>query len=258
MAEWISTFGRALVFDTAAFARLRERRNVFAEGFLIVLIVSLLAGLPSLVTQAVQSLQGRPSAEVEVAEARATAAFENALDQAQVFLQGLPASMREQILDQARENFRIGLDIGTRIAALPTRLPQPVAQILKHFGQWASRPFSGAGIPLAAASLGAWLGYGIWVMLFAKLLGGRASLAGFFGTSAIFTVPHLLLILRWVPYLGGVLALIAFVWGLALYIKATAVAHEITLDRAIFAVAFLPILLPGIVLWIVLALAALG
>jgi hypothetical protein len=106
--------------------------------------------------------------------------------------------------------------------------------------------------------LGAWLGYGIWVMLFAKLLGGRASLASFFGATAIFVVPHLLLILRWVPILGGLLAFIAFVWGLALYVKATAVSHGLTLDRALLAVAFIPIMLPGILLWIVLAMSALG
>jgi hypothetical protein len=219
------------------------------------LIVSLLAGLPSFITETIKSWQDRPDAQAEVAEA--TAAIENMLDQADTFLQGIPAPMRQQFLDQFRENFRIGLDIGTRIAALPTLLPQSVSRVLEQVGKWGSRPFGGAGIPLAAATLGAWLGYGIWVMLFAKLLGGKATLTGFFGTTALFAVPHLLLILRWVPYLGGLLALIAFVWGLALYIKATAVSHEISLDRAFFTVAFLPIVLPGIILWIGLAMTAL-
>lgn len=255
MTDWI----RALLFDSAAFARLRERRNVFAEGLLVILIVSLLAGLPGLITNTVKALQNKPLSTAEAAEA--TKSFENGLDQARTALDNLPPDARAAAiagLDQFRENFRMGLEIGTSIASLPTPLPRPVPQILEQIGAWASRPFGGAGIPLAAGTLGAWLGYGIWVMLFAKLLGGRASLASFFGATAIFAVPHLLLVLRWVPYLGGILAFVAFVWGLALYVKAVAVSHGLTLDRALLAVAFIPIVLPGIVLWIVLAMSALG
>jgi hypothetical protein len=258
MAEWISTFGRALLFDGAAFDRLRQRRNVFAEGLLVILLVALLAGLPGLISNTIKALQNKPLTSAEAAEA--TQGFASGLDQARAVLENLPPEVRaaaQVALDQASENFRMGLEIGTRVASLPTPLPRPVPQILEQIGAWASRPFGGTGIPLAAATLGAWLGYGIWVMLFAKLLGGRASLASFFGTTAIFAVPHLLMVLRWVPYLGGLLALIAFIWGLALYVKATAASHQLTLDRALLAVAFIPIVLPGMILWIVLALSAL-
>ena len=55
------------------------------------------------------------------------------------------------------------------------------------------------GFPLAAVALGTWLGYGIWVMLFAKLLGGRSTLAGFFSTTALYAVPHLLSFFAFIP-----------------------------------------------------------
>jgi hypothetical protein len=254
MTDWI----RALLFDSAAFARLRERRNVFAEGLLVILAVALLAGVPGLITNTIKTLQNKPLTSAEAAEA--IQGFAAGLDQARAALENLPPAARaaaQVALDQASQNFGIGLDIGTHIASLPTPLPRPMPQILEQIGKWASRPFGGTGIPLAAATLGTWLGYGIWVMLFAKLLGGRASLASFFGTTAIFAAPHLLLVLRWVPYLGGLLAFVAFIWGLALYVKATAASHELTLDRALLAVAFIPIVLPGIVLWIALAMSAL-
>lgn len=257
MVEWLKNLGKALLFDSAAITYLRDHPNTFAHGILVIVVVSLLAGLPTLVADMAHALEGRVPPGVEAAEA--VAGFERALDQMEVVLGDLPPSARlaaDEALAQARQNFRIGLDMGTRIAALPTLLPQPLGRLLSHIGGWASRPFGSTGIPLAAATLGTWLGYGIWVMLIAKLLGGQASLAGFFGATAVFAVPHLLLIFRAVPILGDLLALIAFVWGLALYVQATAVSHGLARSQALLAVVALPILVPGIGLWTILAVSA--
>jgi hypothetical protein len=43
----------------------------------------------------------------------------------------------------------------------------------------------------------------------------------------------------WIPCLGSILALIAFVWGLVIYVKATVVSHELSVGRALVAV-FVP------------------
>ena len=100
------------------------------------------------------------------------------------------------MIEQIRENFRVGMDIATQISEVEAVLPQPMGIIFEQLGVWASRPFGGsAGVPLAVATLGAWLGYGIWVMLIAKLFGGRGTLPGFFGTTALFAIPQLLLLL---------------------------------------------------------------
>jgi hypothetical protein len=57
-------------------------------------------------------------------------------------------------------------------------------------------------------------------------MGGRGTLTGFFGTTALFAVPHVLDFFRWVPYVGAFLGFVAFIWGLAVYVKATAVSHQ--------------------------------
>jgi hypothetical protein len=67
-------------------------------------------------------------------------------------------------------------------------------------------------------------------------------LAGFFGVTALYAVPHLLSFFAFIPILGGVLGLIAYFWGLAIYIKGTASSHQMTLGRALLAVV-LPVLL---------------
>ena len=107
-------------------------------------------------------------------------------------------------------------------------MPKPINTFFEQVGKWVSQPFTAGGFPLAAVALATWLGYGIWVMLFAKLLGGRGTLAGFFGVTALYAVPHLLSFFAFIPILGGILGLIAYFWGLAIYIKGTASSHQMT------------------------------
>ena len=59
---------------------------------------------------------------------------------------------------------------------------------------------------------------------------------------------------RWVPYVGSFLGFVAFIWGLAVYVKATAVSHQfrpalglLALVLPVIVVAFLSILLIFIV-----------
>jgi hypothetical protein len=93
-------------------------------------------------------------------------------------------------------------------------------------------------------------------MLAARLLGGRGGLAGFFGTTALFAVPHVLNVFNMAPYVGGVLGFIAFAWGAAIYVKATAVSHELSIERALLAV-LLPVLV-AFAIAILVALVAFG
>ncbi len=249
MAEWIRTLWAALTFDNAAFTRFRERRDAFLQGFLLIVIVALIVGVPALISDTVKGLKS-PSVQAELDQA--TTQFENVIGQIEPLLQNfVPEPARSQALDQARQSFKMGLDIAAEVEKAPTMLPRPVTRLLEAVGRWLSRPFGGAGFPLAAAALGTWLGYGIWVMLFAKLLGGKGSLTGFFGTTALYAVPHLLRILSWVPFLGGLLALVAFAWGAAIYVKGTAVSHQLSFERALLAV-ILPLLILFVVLYVVI------
>ncbi len=82
------------------------------------------------------------------------------------------------------------------VAAQISNCPPPCRgrwrRLSSAIGHWLSRPFASSPLPLAAATLSTWLGYGMWVMLAAKLLGGRGTLHGFFGATAFFAVPHVL------------------------------------------------------------------
>ncbi len=228
---------------TKVFEGLRLRSDAFLQGFLVIVAVALVAGLPAFVLD----LAGR-ARTTEVADtAAARADVRQALETAAPALEGLGvgAEKREQIA----QGFDLALTIGTEVTALPTRLPRPFGPIFQAAGGWLSRPFADGGFPLAAAALGTWLGYGVWVMLFARLLGGRGTLHGFFGSTALFAVPHLLGVFSRVPVLGAVLGVIAFVWGVVIYVKATAVSHELSLGRATLAVA-----LPLLILLLVIAL----
>ena len=201
MGAWIRTLWDAALFKTEAYERLRDRRDAFMQGFFVIVVVALLVGLPGFVTQLARSF--RPP-EAEIADARS--GFQAFMDGITPFLgqMGLPAEAQGPILEQAKANFESVATMIAEIEALPTALPRPIGKTLTAFGAWVSHPFGAAGFPLSAAVLATWLGYGIWVMLAAKLMGGRGTLTGFFGTTALFAVPHVLDFFRWVPYVGRV------------------------------------------------------
>jgi hypothetical protein len=239
MGAWIRALWDAVIFKTEAYERLRDRRDAFMQGFFVIVIVALLAGLPGFVTQLARGF--RPPA-AEIADARS--GFQTVIDGIMPFLgqTGLPAGASSQIVEQAKANFESVAQMIAEIEALPTALPRPIGKTLTAFGAWVSHPFGAASFPLSAAVLATWLGYGIWVMLAAKLMGGRGTLTGFFGTTALFALPHVLDIFRWVPYVGSLLGFVAFIWGLAIYVKATAVSHKFRT-----ALGFLAMVLPVII-----------
>jgi hypothetical protein len=130
---------------------------------------------------------------------------------------------------------RSGIEIGLSVDALPTRLPKPVGRVLTDLGAFLSLPF---------IRIASWMGYTIWVLLIAKLLGGRATVSQTLGATALYAIPHVLDILGLVRCLGGLLGLVATVWGIAIYVKALAVANDFGIGRAIIATV-VPVLVGG-------------
>jgi len=239
MARWSRLLRGALLLDTAAYVRFRNRSEVFMSGVLIVAAVALIAALPTFIGDAIGALAGRP-ATVDLQDPFAE--LERGLDQAAPALTGVPVQAMEEIVVQIRQIAEVAQEIASRSAQLPTALPRPLGGLLRALGEWLSQPFEGSFLPLFGATLATWLGYGIWVMLAARLLGGRSDIAGFFGATGLYALPHVLNIFAFVPVLGPLLAFVAFIWGLVIYVKATATTHELSLGRAIVAVA-LPFLL---------------
>ncbi len=246
MAQWLHDLRGALLLDTATFLRYRERGDAMLRGALLIVVVALVAALPLFVRDLANGLNPR-SAQDEAT--RASAEFDQGLQQAEPYLQNVPP----QVLNSIRQGFEMGAQIAGQIAAAPTLLPKPVGGFFEALGHWLQRPVTGPAIPLAAASLATWLGYGIWVMLFSHWLGGRAELRHFFGTTALFAAPHLLnFFSSWVPFVGWLFSLVAFFWGLVIYVKATAVSQELHTDRAVLAV-----LLPAIIVVVLIGLGVL-
>jgi hypothetical protein len=251
MKAWLSTLGNALLLRSEAFTSFRDRRDVFFQGFLIIIVVSLLVGLPVFAGNLIRAARPRLS-EVQLEEA--TTQLEGSLRRVEPLLGFMPAEERQQ-LNEVVSTVKTWIAAGVEISNLKTVLPRPLGALMQAFGGWLSLPFAKGGFPLASVSLAVWLGYGIWVMLLAKLLGGRGTLAGFFGTSALYAVPHVLAFFAWVPCLGAMVGLIAFLWGIVIYVKATVTSHGLTVGRALVAV-FLPMLV--VMLAVIVAAALVG
>lgn len=243
---WLADLWAAARLHPPVFTGLAARYDAFLHGFLIVLVISLLTGIPIFVGEIVGAVAlpsaGEP-AEQSTALRESLEATGPLLDRL-----GVPADTRADIVAEVSRAFGLALQIRQEVDQLPTTFPRPVGAVLEALGTWVSLPFSGAlpfgsgVLPLAVVSLGAWLGYGFWVMLAAKLLGGRGTLHGFFGATALYAVPHVLDLFGWVPFIGGILGFIAYVWGAVVYVKATQASHQLSFERALIAV-LLPIVL---------------
>lgn len=233
MKAWLRDLWAAARLRTDVFAGLSARPDAFLRGFVVIVAVALVAGAPAFVLDLVGGLRVTEAADLVAARSEVLAALESVMPVLEDM--GLPAAERDELLAQITQGLDFGLRIGAETAALPTVLPQPLGAIFRAFGGWLARPFADSGFPLATAVLGTWLGYGVWVMLFAKLLGGSGTLHGFFGATALFALPHLLGVFARVPVLGAILGILAFVWGVAIYVKATAVSHGLSVERALLA-----------------------
>lgn len=233
MKELLQLAWDVLLFRHEVYAQHVARSDALKRGLALLVLVTLLAGVISLLINVVGDL--RPmSAEAQQREAEQ--GLEEFLDTMRAF-SDVPPEVEKYVIP----SIRAGMEMGFRIEALPTRLPQPLGRVLEDLGVFLSLPFS---------RLAGWIGYGIWVLLASKLLGGRATASQMLGATALYAVPHVLGILGFVPCLGGLLGLVATIWGIAIYVKALAVVNDFSIGRAI-AATVAPALLGG-------ALALLG
>ncbi len=217
MNEIITLFRGALTLDAKKFGDLKAAPDVFRKGFLFVVVVGLIVGIVLGLVATVQGLTTSPAAEIAQARQQMESSFG----------QFMPPEAAAQFLD----SFNMGMRIAERIAREKALLPRPVEVVFKQIGFIVAYPFGW---------LGSLLLYGAFVHIFAKLLGGRGTIAQMFGVTSLAVAPHLLDALGFIPCLGGLLGLIAFVWGAVIYVKGTATAQELSAGRATLAV-FMPI-----------------
>jgi hypothetical protein len=241
MKEWATDLLDAALFKTAAYERVAGRRDAFYLGFLTIVTIALISAIPAFIGDLVSA--ARPDA-LNVNSAAVMADIQRRLDTFAPMLGTTPSETR-QMLDQIEQGIELGMDSARQIAAIPTPLPSPIGAILQAIGSYVSRPFTDTGFPLSRVALSTWLGYGIWVMLFAKLMGGRAGLVSFFGATALYAGPFILTLFSFLPILGPLLAIVAFVWGWLIYIKSTKVSHDFGYGKGIVA-ALLPLLIGAV------------
>ncbi len=115
-------------------------------------------------------------------------------------------------------------------------LPGFFVRLLEWLGAWLSWPF---------ALLASWLFISVWIMLFARMLGGQGNLLPYLSVSALSTIPHLLHAFDFIPCLGTVIWLVAGVWGLVIQVKAVEITHGLDQGKSILAV-ILPYLLASL------------
>jgi hypothetical protein len=199
------------------------------------LVCFLIAAFPGFVSNVIDGVTPFNEAEAQAFEAD----FFRGFDLVQQFM---PADEEFQLfMDMFRENFAYGMRMAIAIDALPRPLPFAVGGFLTTFGAWISGAFS---------HLASWLSYAIWVLLFAKLTGGRGGLNLFLGLTALYAVPNLLGFLGFIPFLGAVFTLVGMVWGWVVYVKGIQVSQEFSSGKAVL-VAILPLIVAIVVVFII-------
>ena len=210
-----------VTLDEQTYRDFLASENVMKRGFLIFLACFFIATFPVFGESLINNLRGfTPDAAAE---------FEDQF--LNIFAMFQPEGLED--MEQFMQDFSAGINMGVALDTLPTPLPRPIAGFFNALGAW---------ISATLRNIGPWMGYGALVLLFAKLAGGRGILNLFFGLTALYAVPNLLQIFSFVPFLGPVIALVALVWGIAVYIRAVQISQDFSGGKAVL-IAFLPALI---------------
>lgn len=244
-----------LTFDTATYMTHIQSRDALKRGLMLMAVVALLIGLFPFLSGIASSFR-----RVDVAATQRD--VERQIEQQ---MQLNPAWQNPEFQQVFKEYFGAFFAMGRDIAALKPNvsfLPGWLERMLNAFGAWLSKPL---------AWLGAWAWYALWVTLFARLLGGRAMLERMLAATSLFVVPHLLgLIGGLLTLLSGIqvagacfgllnmlMGFVAWAWGIAVYVKATAAANEFSLGKATLAT-ILPVLLVVLLAMLLASMAVIG
>jgi hypothetical protein len=253
--ELISLVQGVLKFDSAAFTRHIESKDALKRGLLLIILAALLAGFFPFLGEVVNSFSQPNFADIE-------AQMRQQIDLQKQFNPSLRDPQFARMYDETIQAVIAMIKDITGIKPNVAFLPNWLGRLLAALGAWLSTP---------VAWIAGWLGYALWVMLFAKLLGGRATLSKMLGATTLFVAPHvfnvftgLLSLMGKIPVagtcfggLGILLGLGLWVWGTVVYVKATATANEFGLGQATLATV-LPAVLAGLfalllaIAWVVL------
>ncbi len=237
MGSLLKTLWGTTILNDTAYQEWRERPNVFLRGIVLIIVISLVAGLISFAVNLVNQIQ-----PVDVSQ------IQKGMDQwLEIQSQFMPFAQDPEVEEMIRGMMDVIVPMIRDISEIQAPLPRGIVGFLNALGGWLTR---------ALAAIGGWLFYGALVLIFANLLGGSAKLPEFLGTVAVYVVPGLLGLLQPLPCVGCLLGLVATIWGIVVYIKATSMATGLDAGRAILAVVA-PIIAIGLLGALVVGLMAL-
>ncbi|NOZ48756.1 MAG: YIP1 family protein [Chloroflexi bacterium] len=233
--DWIAMARAALALESGPFYSFGSGPAPLQRAVLLVVVVGLMVGGVNAMIQ-LPALTRTPSFNVEALRQQ----IDQGLSFNETFRGELPPEV-QTFLDVYRSSIEVFAPQIPKIMAVPSPLPAGVGRFLSWLGDWLSTPFG---------LLGRWLSISIWIMLFARLVGGKGTLLAYLGASSLSVLPHLLQALSFIPVIGGLFAVVAGIWGLAIQVKAVELTHQLPQKRAILAV-----ILPYLLLFVLLAMA---
>ncbi len=247
----LSLLTGALALRTETFKTLRERSDVFQRGFILLLLIALLAAIFDTTVPVIERTV-HPQSEAQV-----TQEVLRSIRSSSPYFQNSPTigAIVEQYVSE-------GVAMGFEISRLPPNAGpafRPIASILNWLGEVLSKPFS-------FAVLGYLFLAALVVQLTSLWLGGRAAMAQMLGLGALSYAPQIFYPVSSLLMLGsnltglgaigtvnGLLGLLLFAWSTVIYIKAVAIAQEFSYGRAMGAI----LIALGLVLLVVILLACL-
>ncbi len=161
-----------------------------------------------------------------------------------VALAGLaqPATSSDQFARDLFPALTAWLDAAGTLGGLEPIAPGWLAAFLSVLGLWISWPLNW---------LSSWIVYGLGVMAVAKLLGAPTTLQRFYAGVSYAFVPLLLLALTPIPCVGGLLALIAGIWSVVVYVLAVRVVAGFDTLRA-----FVSVVAPALIVLLIAVFVA--
>jgi hypothetical protein len=217
MSNLLSTLFRTVILDDAAFQEWRQRPNLFLRGLILIVVVSLVAGIATFGVNLVERV--RP---VNVDRIEDT--IRESMEQQ---FRWNPGYQNPEIREMMEDMIPLIVDMVIDLTQVPAPLPRAFGGLFQAFGGWLSG---------ALSSIGGWLFYGALVLIAVNLLGGTAKLADFLGMVAVSTIPGLLRIFGPIPCAGGLLGLAALIWTVIVYVKAVSVTTDLDIGKSILAV----------------------
>jgi len=247
--DWLELTWAAMTLKPAPFQYFASDPVPLRQAVALILAVGLLVGGIQAVVQLPTLLQPT-SFDADV--------FLQELDKNMPFNQmfgGAQSPEMQQLYDMYRSGVEAFAPQISRLLAVPAPLPAWVGRLLSWLAMWLSTPF---------ALFARWLGLSLWIMLAARVLGGKGTLLSYLGASSLSVLPHLLRTLSFIPLVGGLLVFLAGIWGLIIQVRAVEITHQMPQNRAVLAVlspfilGLVILMLLGVLALIILILATAG